>query len=134
MLVCLLRTLCVCARALAHTPLAQGDRVIGNVQNMPCTASGAGCHSALRTLATLVLACPDVSHPTRVWDITSTSGGAKTKYLVKGGRGEVEGIKVPWTWFYEPSQLTTGQIERHERFWSNSKGNAASTSSIPARL
>ena len=61
---------------------------VGNVQNIPCTAKLTGlgssikCHSASRTLATLAMACPDVTHPGRVWSIwkegTTDSGGRGT--------------------------------------------------------
>ena len=45
-----------------HDPIPKADFQVGNLQNIPCTANIAGvgsqiqCHSAKRTLATLVMA------------------------------------------------------------------------------
>jgi hypothetical protein len=71
----------------------QGDRVIGLVQQVHCTSTAMGCHSAERTLATLAMACPDVSNPRRVWHIATP----EVKYLTKNGS-----IEWPWQWKYKP--------------------------------
>lgn len=53
------------------------DYQIGNVQNVPCTADVDSfvdygkCHSAMRTLALLIDACPDYTHPGREWSFWS---------------------------------------------------------------
>ena len=72
-------------------PLA--DFQVGNVQNVPCTAQVESfsdhlkCHSALRTLSLLTLACPDVTHPGREWNVW------EEKRLYNFGEGE--GSSVP---------------------------------------
>ena len=59
------------------------------MQNIPCTAQLTGigssimCHSVKRTLAMLTMACPDTTHPGRVWSIwkegtAGTVGGPGT--------------------------------------------------------
>ena len=58
-------------------PLADFQK--GNIQNIPCTAelNKMGdhilCHSAKRTLAMLLYACPDVTHPGREWKMSYES-------------------------------------------------------------
>lgn len=51
------------------------DHIIGTTVQIPCTVDFKGttdlvkCHSPMRTLSTLIMACPDNTHPTRIWSL-----------------------------------------------------------------
>ena len=58
-----------------HDVITKVDEIIGTKVEIPCTARLQStidikdCHAPMRTLATLIMACPDMTHPTRKWSL-----------------------------------------------------------------
>ena len=72
-------------------PLADFQK--GLIQNIPCTADirttsdHIKCHSADRTLATLLLACPDINYPNRKWGFYKEKIQRKDIFTALQGKG-----------------------------------------------
>jgi pimeloyl-ACP methyl ester carboxylesterase len=81
----------------------EGDKVIGMIQQIPCTANAAVCHNLNQSLVTVVKGCKDYSNPNRIWDIPG--------YFSK----EIDLQVDPWQWKIKAEDYTAEIGEKYER-------------------
>ena len=83
--------------------VAKVDHIVGTRVEIPCTAKLNSssdislCHAPMRTLSTLVMACPDDTHPTRRWKIAEDFYGEEKKIWYLGGPG-LDHVAWPYKW------------------------------------
>ena len=91
-----------------HDLVTSVDKQIGTRVDIPCTApldstaSGAQCHAPMRTLSTLVMACPDSTSPYRRWslmeDFYGAGGETNIMWYLGGPDKNADVVAWPFGW------------------------------------
>jgi len=100
-----------------YDPVPVTDKQVGTRVDIPCTkeltsiASIGSCHSDLRTLAMLVMACPDYTMPNRRWQIVTDNLGTDLPRMWYLGSPEKEDgqhediVQYPIGWGSRPKKI-----------------------------
>jgi hypothetical protein len=100
-----------------YDPVPGTDKQVGTRVDIPCTmeltsiSSIGNCHSDLRTLAMLVMACPDNTMPNRRWEIVTDNLGTDLPRVWYLGNPEKEDgqhediVKYPDSWGSRPKKI-----------------------------
>ena len=93
-----------------YDTIAKFDEPVGATIQIPCslkynTANSMKCHSPMRTLSTLIMACPDVTFSTRRWSLAEdffedVNGQEESKitYYLGAPSGKEDTVKWPYKW------------------------------------